>query len=472
MTDLTYARARAFIYHNARPLDIARFQYHFENGSREAVLAALASYQNGDGGFGHALEADAWNPNSTPIQTWAATEILREIGLTDANHPIISGILSYLASGKDFEGRFWYNTVRSNNDYPHAPWWHTESDSTSHNDYNPTACLAGFILRFAEPGGVLCQLGRRIAKEAIDTYMAGGLLEDMHTAACYTRLSEYIGEAGITDVLDNAALKEKLKLQVKHSITQNTAEWETGYICRPSQFFNSKESPYYDDNKETADYECAFIRKAQLDDGSWAIPWSWADYPEEWAISKNWWKGNGVILNLLYMNGIGKLEGRRDYPIQQTIHHVHRIYDAQQKKTIAERILLALPDWFGIPESTQKYIDDSDRQPFWAYIENNEPVGFVTFSESSAYTAELHVMGVLPEYHRRGIGRQLFDALYNYCRLERYEFLQVKTVDAGHFAEYDRTRLFYESMGFRKFEVFPTLWDEMNPCLVMVMAVK
>jgi len=57
LTDSTYTRARAFIYRNARSLDIARFQYHFENGSREAVLAALAAYQNGDGGFGHALEA-------------------------------------------------------------------------------------------------------------------------------------------------------------------------------------------------------------------------------------------------------------------------------------------------------------------------------------------------------------------------------------------------------------------------------
>lgn len=38
------------------------WQYHFENGSQEAVLLALSFYQNDDG-FGHALEADSWNPN-------------------------------------------------------------------------------------------------------------------------------------------------------------------------------------------------------------------------------------------------------------------------------------------------------------------------------------------------------------------------------------------------------------------------
>ena len=62
-----YQKARKFIYHNARPLDIARWQYHFEGGTKEAALTALAAYQNEDGGFGHALEPDCWNPNSALI---------------------------------------------------------------------------------------------------------------------------------------------------------------------------------------------------------------------------------------------------------------------------------------------------------------------------------------------------------------------------------------------------------------------
>ena len=65
----TFKKAREFIYRNARPLDLTRFQYHFENGSKEAVMSALAYYQNEDGGFGYALEPDCWNPNSTPIAT-------------------------------------------------------------------------------------------------------------------------------------------------------------------------------------------------------------------------------------------------------------------------------------------------------------------------------------------------------------------------------------------------------------------
>jgi hypothetical protein len=41
-----FQKAEEFIYRNARPLDLARWQYHFENGSIEAVLNALSYYQN------------------------------------------------------------------------------------------------------------------------------------------------------------------------------------------------------------------------------------------------------------------------------------------------------------------------------------------------------------------------------------------------------------------------------------------
>lgn len=300
-----YQKARGFIYRNARPLDLARWQYHFENGSKEAVLNALSYYQNKDGGFGYALEPDAWNPNSSPIQTWMATEILREIDFTDNSHVIIQGILRYLASGQDFNGKLWYNAVASNNDYPHAPWWHAEADSA--DSYNPTACLAGFIIRFADKDSDLYRLGCRIAKEAYNADGKQGLSEDMHAVLLYIRLVQYCEKAGVTEVIDLSELKERLRKQIKLSITQDTAEWETNYACKPSQFFNSRDNIFYADNKRIADYECEYIVNTQLDDGSWNIPWSWSNYLEQWTISKNWWKSHGIIINMLYLRGFGKL---------------------------------------------------------------------------------------------------------------------------------------------------------------------
>ena len=73
------------MYRNARPLDMARFRYHFENGSKEEVMKVLSYYQNEDGGFGHAVEADCWNPDSTPLHFNTASEIIREISFEDSD---------------------------------------------------------------------------------------------------------------------------------------------------------------------------------------------------------------------------------------------------------------------------------------------------------------------------------------------------------------------------------------------------
>lgn len=162
MVAQTYLKARQFIYRNARPIDLTRFQYHFENGTKKAVLDALAVYQNEDGGFGHALEADSWNPNSTPIQTWAATEILRELDVFDLQNPIVKGILNYLASGQDFGNDFWYGVVSSNNDFPHAPWWSAGADFQETDTYNPTASLAFFTLKWATSSILFTKKLRRL----------------------------------------------------------------------------------------------------------------------------------------------------------------------------------------------------------------------------------------------------------------------------------------------------------------------
>ena len=46
-----------------------------------------------------------------------------------------------------------------------------------------------------------------------------------------------------------------------------------------------------------------------------------------------------------------------------------RVENPEKKAEIAARILHALPDWFGLPDSTQKYIDDSRNMPFFAAVQ-------------------------------------------------------------------------------------------------------
>lgn len=146
------------------------------------------------------------------------------------------------------------------------------------------------------------------------------------------------------------------------------------------------------------------------------------------------------------------------------------VEEVTEKQRISRTILEALPDWFGIPESREQYIKESEGQPFFAAYDSEKPIGFLCLKKTGKDTVELSVMGVLKEHHRKGVGRKLFERARDMAKRSGYSFIQVKTVQMGRYADYDATNRFYLSLGFKEFEVFPTLWDEWNPCQVYVMA--
>ena len=58
-----------------------------------------------------------------------------------------------------------------------------------------------------------------------------------------------------------------------------------------------------------------------------------------------------------------------------------------EKERIAARVLAALPDWFGLPESTAAYVRGSRDLPFWADVsEEGEVRGFTARREPSPST--------------------------------------------------------------------------------------
>lgn len=145
------------------------------------------------------------------------------------------------------------------------------------------------------------------------------------------------------------------------------------------------------------------------------------------------------------------------------------VNDEQEKSEISEGILKSLPNWFGIPESTQEYINVSIYLPLFVAIDESKPIGFISIKENNKYTAEIYVMGVLPDYHKQGIGRALFNKVLQWAKEKEYEFLQVKTLDESHpDVYYAGTRKFYQSIGFKPFECLPELWGKENPCLIMI----
>jgi GNAT superfamily N-acetyltransferase len=145
----------------------------------------------------------------------------------------------------------------------------------------------------------------------------------------------------------------------------------------------------------------------------------------------------------------------------------------------AEEILRALPAWFGIESALLEYAAAAEELPTFvvrapgAGTPGAEPggevAGFLTLRPTSARAVEVHVMGVRPEHHRRGIGRALVERAAAYARAEGFALLHVKTLapsdpDPG----YAGTRAFYEALGFVPLEELPQVWGPENPCLLLV----
>jgi ribosomal protein S18 acetylase RimI-like enzyme len=136
---------------------------------------------------------------------------------------------------------------------------------------------------------------------------------------------------------------------------------------------------------------------------------------------------------------------------------------------ICEPILRALPQWFGIEESLVQYVRDIEALPTFIARIGDVAAGFISIRQHFSESAEMHVLGVRPEFHRRGIGRALVEHVERWLIEQNIEYLQVKTLGPSRpCIEYDLTRKFYQAMGFRPLEEFKTLWSERNPCLVMV----
>jgi GNAT superfamily N-acetyltransferase len=143
---------------------------------------------------------------------------------------------------------------------------------------------------------------------------------------------------------------------------------------------------------------------------------------------------------------------------------VVEIADPESRSRLCESILRALPDWFGIEDATAAYIRDVADLPTFAV----EDDGFLALKLHTPRAAEVYVMGVRPERHRRGVGTALLAAAEDFLRAAGVEYLQVKTLGPSRPDDgYERTRRFYEARGFVALEEIHDLWEG-NPCLLMV----
>ena len=312
-----FQEVKLWIYRNARNIELSLWKYYFENGSKEDVISSLLLYQNEDGGFGHALEADNWNPNSSPYITLVAINILKSINFHDKNHEIMQGIFKFLESNSYFTEDGWYFNIPSNNDYAHAPWWTYNMEVNAVESIGVTAGLTAFIIRNADENSDIYKRALNLCDKLIIKFMTSLNYGDMGVGEYCTLLSS-IEETKLTERYEISFFTKKLKKAVHDSIERDMSKW-IYYSVRPSQYISSPESRFYKDNEDIVSSELDYIIEIRQKNGVWDITWSWLQnndkYAKEFAISENWWKSYKAIENMNFLKNFNRLEGydHKDY---------------------------------------------------------------------------------------------------------------------------------------------------------------
>jgi GNAT superfamily N-acetyltransferase len=115
----------------------------------------------------------------------------------------------------------------------------------------------------------------------------------------------------------------------------------------------------------------------------------------------------------------------------------------EEKSRVCRDILASLPDWFGIPEAIDDYATAAADMPMLGAFLDDAVIGFIALKFHTPAAVEAYVLGIMPAWHRRGLGRRLFASAEELARERGCRFMTVKTVatpDGDRF--YGRTRLF------------------------------
>lgn len=140
---------------------------------------------------------------------------------------------------------------------------------------------------------------------------------------------------------------------------------------------------------------------------------------------------------------------------------------------ICHDILATIGDWFGLPASNAEYERLAETGPAVVALEGGAPVGLMMLKRHFDTALEIYFIGVMRGRHRQGVGRALMDHAEAVARAEGRRFLTVKTQGpSAGYEPYERTRRFYQALGYVALEELDIGWGPENPTLLMVKAVS
>lgn len=280
-------KATSFIWYNARHLDRAIFDARFYGEPAARVLDIVRTYQNADGGFGHALEPDVRAPDSQPLFVEFALRTLYDNGLRDPD--LAYRACDFLARHADLDQGI-PTLFPSAQQYPHAGHWTPRAEQPSLDR------LIGLV-GLANWQGVQHPWLARAVDACLD-HLASIRLDDAHTLSCAFCLVESVSPTRTVDTLFDKLAGELGHAQffcagtpvTEYGLTPLEFAPAPGAYCR-RLFSDAQIDAHLDD-----------LASHQQDDGGWPIRWG---PPGEMARCE--WRAHKTVVALSTLRAYGRL---------------------------------------------------------------------------------------------------------------------------------------------------------------------
>jgi hypothetical protein len=297
-----FGKASEYIKKSGQKIDIALFEYYFEDGPREKVLEEIKEYGNEDGGFGKGIEPDFNLALSSPMGTTIAFQYFRKVNATSDSEIVQKGI-TYFINTFDENKKIWHAVPQEVNNEPHAPWWHyNEKDgrcAVEHCFANPSAEILGYLHEYSDL--VPVDFLNMMTKIAIEELLSKPDNLEMHEMLCYIRMCEKLS------CNEKEIVLNKLRKSVRNTVELNPSNWE-GYGAKPLSIVDSPDSPLIDLVKEEIELNLDYEIGKQNTEGFWAPNWAWGQYEDAWEFAREKWSGRITVENLIKFKKFNRIE--------------------------------------------------------------------------------------------------------------------------------------------------------------------
>lgn len=291
-----------WLYANARPIEIAKWNLIFNKGSSENLIAELLKYQNHDGGFGNGLESDILTPESSAICSAEAIFMSKDFNL-DLNMDWSKKLLGWFENTVLDMPPFWEAVPKSVEDYPHSPWF-GYTPLTPEPDFTPNPCavIASVLIRGTDSQRAL---GEKIAVRCLDYLLQDEAYDRIHNTYCLQPL--FLALLDMDSSFITSEVTAAINRRVLNGTCFDPGKW-TEYVAQPLDFVNSPGSYWYDLLVKEIPNNLDYWEETLIAGGHWPKNWNYGvDTEFTRGATKNW-IGYIAVKRVKILKNFGRIE--------------------------------------------------------------------------------------------------------------------------------------------------------------------